>query len=406
MLAASAEDVIEAVNVARTRGLQVTVRSGGHSWSAAHMRDGVMLIDVSRLRDISVNADTQTAWAGPGTVGLELNQQLRRIGRIFPAGHHRSVSLGGYLLCGGWGWNARQFGVACASVIGIDVITANGELIHADEQHHSDYLWAARGAGPGFFGVVTRFHLRTFELPRAIRFSSYAYSLDDLERVTAWIMTVMPQVPRNLELIIGSYGNDGTGRRAPPQVVVNATAFADTEDEARQMLALLDTCPCADRANKRRVVAAVSMEERTEMTSRADPDGLRYAADNIYTSASPAQLVPLLRELFSTLPSAHSHIFWWNWGPVRDLPDMALSIQGDIYLACYSVWDDPSEDVPMERWVVDQMKRFEPLAVGSKMNDENMRARPARYFSDAAWQRLQALRERHDPKHVFASFPE
>ena len=403
MLAEDEQDVIDAVALARQHRLQVTVRSGGHGWSAAHMRDGVLLIDVSRLQQITLDTARHRAWVQPGAKGWHLNRQLREHGQMFPAGHHRSVGLGGYLLSGGWGWNAREFGVACANVTAVDVVTAQGSVIRADETQHADILWAARGAGPTFFGVVTRFELRTFALPPAIRFSSYAYSLDDLETVLSWAMQVLPQLPPALELIIGSYGHDGSGRRATPRVFVNATAFAPSESEAQAMLAVLDTCPCAARADRRRMAASVSMEERLEMTSRADPDGLRYAADNIYTNAGAAELVPHMRELFSTLPSAHSHIFWWNWGPLRELPDMALSIQGNVYLACYAVWEQQADDAAMEKWVVDQMRRLEHLAVGSKMNDENMAARPARYFSDHARERLEQLRALHDPQRLFAA---
>ena len=399
MQAEDTEDVIAAVKMARERGLQVTVCSGGHGWSASHLRDEVLLIDVSRLAEITLDAGGERAWAGPGAKGWHLNRQLRERGRMFPAGHHRSVGLGGYLLNGGWGWNARQFGVGCANVSAIDLIDAQGRLIHADESQNSDYLWAARGAGAGFFGVVTRFELKTFALPAIIRFSSFAYDLEDLEAVLGWAMEVTAQVPPNLELIVSCYGHS-------PRVFVNATAFTDTESEARQLLQLLDTCPCVARAERRREIAAVSLEERLEMTSRADPDGMRYAADNIYTDATAEQLVPYMRELFSSLPSPHSHIFWWNWGPLRPLPDMALSIQGNIYLACYSVWDNAADDEPMERWVVDQMKRIEHLAVGSKLNDENMARRPARYFSNAAAARLEQLRSRYDPQRLFASFPQ
>ncbi|MGA8707247.1 MAG: FAD-binding oxidoreductase, partial [Steroidobacteraceae bacterium] len=405
LLAEQPQDIAAAVKLARARSLRVTVRSGGHGWSASHLRDDVLLIDVSRLDGIVIAGGGERAAVDPGAKGWNLNRQLRDLGRMFPAGHHRSVGLGGYLLNGGWGWNARQFGVACANVTAIDLIDANGEPLHADEDHNADFLWAARGAGSGFFGVVTRFELRTFPLPPCIRFSSYAYSLDELEEVLRWAIEVSARVPRNLEFIIGSYGHDGTGKRATPRVFVNATAFAQSEQEATQLLRLLDECPCADRAERRRVAATVSMEERLEMTSRADPDGMRYAADNIYTDATAEELVPYMRALFSSLPSAHSHIFWWNWGPLQPLPDMALSIQGNIYLACYSVWEDAAEDESMERWVVDQMKRVEHLAVGSKLNDENMARRPARYFSDAARERLEALRRRYDPDGVFASFP-
>ena len=157
MQAEDTEDVITAVQMARERGLQVTVCSGGHGWSASHLRDEVLLIDVSRLADITLDAGGERAWAGPGAKGWHLNRQLRERGRMFPAGHHRSVGLGGYLLNGGWGWNARQFGVGCANVSAIDLIDAQGRLIHADESQNSDYLWAARGAGAGFFGVVETF---------------------------------------------------------------------------------------------------------------------------------------------------------------------------------------------------------------------------------------------------------
>jgi len=105
------------------------------------------------------------------------------------------------------------------------MVNAQGELLHADESVNCDYLWAARGAGAGFFGVVTRFELKTFALPPVIRFSSYAYELEHLETVLRWAMELTPRIPENLEFIIGCYGHDGTGKRATPRLFVNATAF-------------------------------------------------------------------------------------------------------------------------------------------------------------------------------------
>ena len=72
--------------------------------------------------------------------------------------------MGGFLLQGGQGWNSRRYGWACENVVAIDVVTADGELVRAAEDEHEDLLWAARGAGPGYFGVITRFHLRTFRV--------------------------------------------------------------------------------------------------------------------------------------------------------------------------------------------------------------------------------------------------
>ena len=95
------------------------------------------------------------------------------------AGHCASVGLGGYLLQGGQGWNGRSRGWACQSVTGLDVVTADGRLVHADAEANPDLLWAARGAGPGFPGIVTRFYLQTYEAARVMWHDTWTFRLDD-----------------------------------------------------------------------------------------------------------------------------------------------------------------------------------------------------------------------------------
>src|SRR5689334_21154144 len=159
----SDDDVIAAVQLAREWGLKIAVRSGGHSWAAWSVRDGALLIDMGRMRSIEYDADTGIAVVNPAVQGgHELTPFLDAHGRMFPGGHCASVGIGGFLLQGGQGWNSRYYGWGCESVVGIDVVTADGRPVHADEHENSDLLWAARGAGPGFFGVVTRFHLQTY----------------------------------------------------------------------------------------------------------------------------------------------------------------------------------------------------------------------------------------------------
>ena len=114
--------------------------------------------------------------------------------------------------------------------------------------------------------------------------------------------------------------------------------------------------------------------------------------------------MPRLRDLFTTLPSPRSHVFWFNWAPGRPWSDMALSVQGDIYIGAYSVWDDPADDERMERWPVEQIRKLDALSVGGQMNDENMQAHPQPYLSAEATRRLEQLRARHDPQQRFVSF--
>jgi FAD/FMN-containing dehydrogenase len=164
--ASDAPDVVAAVRQARAEGLRIGVRSGGHSWAGNHVRDGGMLLDVSRLNQVTIDRAAGTATVGPGRKGHELAGLLARRGLFFPSGHCRGVAVGGYLLQGGFGWHGRTLGPACASVRAIDVVTAEGELVHASEHENADLYWAARGAGPGFFGVVTRFRSGAYRVVR------------------------------------------------------------------------------------------------------------------------------------------------------------------------------------------------------------------------------------------------
>src|SRR5947208_9102264 len=143
-----------------------------------------------------------TATVGPGVKCNELVAALAPHDLFFPAGHCPGVGLGGYLLQGGYGWNGRVHGPACMSVEAIDVVTADGELVRADGEQHADLFWAARGAGPGFFGVVTRFHLGLQPRPQAMMKSDYVYPIEVLDDVLRWIRTIQPSLPLNMEPLV------------------------------------------------------------------------------------------------------------------------------------------------------------------------------------------------------------
>ncbi|MGW4800800.1 FAD-binding oxidoreductase, partial [Nonomuraea sp. NPDC004297] len=184
--AASERDVRTAVRFARSAGLRVAVRSGGHNWVGSSVRDGGLLIDLSRLDACAVDTASATASAQPAVRGRELAAALAGHGLAFPFGHCGSVAIGGYLLSGGLGWNPGVWGPACLSVAEIEAVTASGEVVRCGEDENADLFWAARGAGPGFFAIVTRFRLRLSRLPVAITTSAYAFPLPDVADVTSW----------------------------------------------------------------------------------------------------------------------------------------------------------------------------------------------------------------------------
>lgn len=404
VLAAGERDVVRAVRMAGEQDLTIGVRSGGHSWAGNHLREGGMLLDLSALRSFEVDEAAMTASVQPGCRGDELLQGLGERDLFFPAGHCPGVALGGYLLQGGYGWNGRLHGPACMSVEAIDVVTAAGELLRADERESSELLWAARGSGPGFFGVVTRFHLRLSPRPRVTANGLATYPMELLGEVFGWAQEIAPQVPRTMELMLFIRRDDA----GEPEIAVTGPVLVDDPAEARRTLELLQSCPVADRAKLNVPYVEVGLADLYAGVHASYPDKHRYAADNMWTSAPAAELLPGLERIGETLPGAPSHMLWMNWGPgstpAPQRPEMAYSVEDDIYIALYGVWQDPAEDEANIAWATERMREMEHLASGIQLADENLAHRPARFVGEQQMRRLDDLRATHDPGGRFHSW--
>ena len=402
--AAGVDDVVAAVRYAKLHGLQVGVRSGGHSWSANHVRDGGVLIDVSRLDHCRVDPARRVAVVGPGMGGSALADELARHRLFFPVGHCKGVRIGGYLLQGGYGWNSRVLGPACESVIGLDVVTADGEQLYCDADHHPELYWAARGSGPGFFAVVTAFHLRLYALPAVIGSSLYVYPIDTADEVFSWARSISAEVDRRVELqIVTSRSVPGIGLDHPA-IVMASPVFADTEADAVEALALLGSCPVRGDALVAVPFAPLDLPSWFDAVMTNYPDAHRYATDNMWTSASAAELLPGLRRIIETMPPHPAHFLWLNWGPSPARQDMAYSLESEIYLALYTAWQSPADDEKHSDWARSNMAAMAGLATGVQLADENLGARPAKFVSDEALARLDRVRSEYDPQGRFYSW--
>jgi len=395
--AESDDDLVSAVRLAAAEGMRIGVRSGGHSWAGNHLRDGGLLLDVSRLDSLEVDAEAMTAVVGPGCRGNAALAALAERDLFFPGGHCEGVALGGYLLQGGFGWNGRVHGPACMSVEAIDVVTADGELVRADEANHPDLFWAARGAGPGFFGAVARFHLRLRPRPRHVANGVHLYPIELLDEVFRWAHEVGPSVAREVELMVVLH-RDLEGE---PELAVTAPALVDSAEEAAAALAFLETCPVKERAKMVVPNVEVTLPDLFAAVHQSYPDGHRYAVDNMWTHAPVEELLPGLRRIAETLPGAPSHMLWMNWGPSPPRPEMAYSVEDETYIALYAVWSDPAEDGAHVAWATDRMREMEALSSGIQLADENLGERPARFASDANMARLDEVRARYDPAGLF-----
>lgn len=402
--AADVEDVVAAVRYAKERDLPIGVRSGGHSWAGNHVRDGGVLLDVKGLDQCVIDTDAGAAVVGPGMGGSVLADRLAELNLFFPAGHCKGVCIGGYLLQGGYGWNSRVLGPACESVLGLDVVTADGERLYVDAEHHPDLYWAARGSGPGFFAVVTAFHLKLYPRPPVCGSSLYVYPTEAADEIYPWARSISAELDRRVELqIAASRSVPGMGLQTPG-IVFASPVFADTEQEAVDALALLETCPARDRAIVALPYTPTDLETWYAGIMTNYPSGHRYAADNMWTSASADELMPGIRRILETMPPHPAHFLWLNWGPSPQRQDMAYSLEDEVYLALYGAWADESDDERYGDWARSNMEAMQHLQTGIQLADENLGQRAAPFASADAMAKLDRIRAEYDADGRFHSW--
>ena len=401
--AADEHDVVLGVRLAAERGWRVAVRSGGHSWAQWSVRDDALVIDLGGLREMAYDPDTGIATASPAVRGgSELGPFLEQQGRFFPGGHCPTVGIGGFLLQGGQGWNCRGLGWAAEYVEAVDVVTAAGELVHASTEENADLYWAARGAGPGFFGVVTRFHLRTLPKPGYLAQTVHAYSLDDFDEVMTWLHETHASFPDTVEIVALTKTDPNI---APsPALLVTGLALVDDSAAADEALAPFRTSPAVDRAWLVLDAQPTTFDAQRVRQLHDNPEGHRWAVDNAWLTGPADEVVPAMRRAYTTLPNAKSFTIWFSMAPLRRLPDMAFSLQTEIYLASYVVWQDPAQDAANREWLASVMTDLQPVTAGQYLGDGDLSRRQLRVLSDDAWERLQEIREERDPDGLFCGY--
>jgi len=190
-------DVVAAVRFAREHGILPAIRGGGHSAAGKGTCDGGMVIDLSAMRSVFVNPQQRTAIAQGGALWGDYDRETQMFGLASPGGVVSTTGIGGFTLGGGIGWLTRRFGLACDNLIGVDLVTADGNHRLVTNESDPELMWALRGGG-GNFGVATSLHYKLHAVGPIVFGGPLVFSLEHAEEVFALVDDAFQTAPDEL----------------------------------------------------------------------------------------------------------------------------------------------------------------------------------------------------------------
>jgi FAD binding domain/Berberine and berberine like len=232
--AVEASDVVGCISFARRHDLRLSVRGGGHSVAGNAVREGAIMLDLSGMKALRVDPETQTVRAGPGLTLGEFDRATQAFGLATTLGVVSTTGIAGLTLGGGLGWLNGRYGLACDNLISAEVATADGQLLRASAQENQDLFWGIRGGG-GNFGVVTCFEYQLHPVDLVLA-GGLSYPLDMAPRVLRYYDDFVKAAPDELSTV-ASLGLTPDGEPTVSIVV----CYCGPIDEGEQVLRPLRT---------------------------------------------------------------------------------------------------------------------------------------------------------------------
>jgi FAD/FMN-containing dehydrogenase len=388
-------DVVAAFDFARTHALQVAVRGGGHNPAGHCVLDGGLVIDLSTMRTVEVDAGTRIARAAGGATWLDFDAATQTFGLVTPGGVVGSTGVAGLTFGGGIGHLTAQHGLTCDNLVGAELVTPDGSVVHAGLDGHAELLWALRGGG-GNFGVATRLEFRLHPLDRVVG-GQLAYRGKGVSEA----------LRRFRDVVAGS----------PADFSCQAIVAVDEGLEPALVVAPCYSGPDADPAELRTLRSAPGLVE----------DGVRshgfldqqlvfdspYGENRHYWKGHFVRELPdeLLDELVARIvalgrPPGGILIESLHGAP-KDADGNAGALgfrQAAFNVSATATWQDAALDAESIGWARETAAVLEPWSVSggyaNYMQADEPIERVRAAFGDEAFERLRALKRRYDPGNV------
>lgn len=389
-----AQDVSVVVNYAREHAIPVTVRSGGHNVAGHAVHNDALMIDLSSMKSVDVDADKRMARVGGGARLGEMIEAMEKYGFVTPTGTDNDTGVGGLTLGAGFGWLYGKYGLSIDNLLGAEIVLADGRVVHTDAQNEPDLFWAIRG-GSGNFGVVTTFHFRIHPLPQTLS-GMLAYPFPLAKDVLQFGRSIRETAPDELTTYAGLISTPD-GQR----MVGNIFCWSGDMEEGERLLApirawgtpVLDTIQPMpySKVNSLLTLPMNSLNTRDywkQSMLRELSDGVIDTIIDFFERApSPLTAVALTHEHGAGMrvPSDATAF------PHRDSPLSVIIINS---------WLDPSEDAANIAWARELNDALDPFSTGGRYVNESEDERLTSVYRDNL-PRLREIKARYDPGNFF-----
>jgi FAD/FMN-containing dehydrogenase len=394
---AGTSDVVDAVTFASDHDLLVSVRGGGHNIAGASVCERGIMIDLSRLNGIKVDAGRRTARVDGGTKLGDLDRATQGFGLATTAGVVSTTGVGGLTLGGGVGKLARKYGLACDNLLSVEIVTADGRVLRASTEENPDLFWAVRGGGANL-GVVTSFEFQLHPVGPVVYGGAVIYRLDDAKSVLRRLHEFCRGAPDELRI----EGVLLTSPDGDPVVAISICCIGPLDEAERIVQPLRHfASPLSDQ------VGAVPYLELQAAGEQIFPTGLCYYWKSHFMRDFGSDAIEIALAHFSKVPSPRSVVILEQYGGAVARVGPSATAFGhrdaeyDFFPA--SIWSDVAESERNIVWARGMWEAMRPFSTGgvyvNDLGDEGEERVRAAYGANYA--RLVAIKNTYDPGNFF-----
>jgi len=392
-------DVVAALEFAHREGLEVSIRGGGHNVAGRAVTEGGLMVDLAEMKGIAIDPERATATAEGGVLWGELNDAAAEHGLAVTGGAVSGTGIAGYTLGGGLGWLMAKYGLAVDNLLGVELVTAEGDVLRVDGGSHPDLFWALRGGG-GNFGVATAFTYRLHPVQTIVG-GLIAHPIDGASELLRFYRDAVADASDDLTVFAGLvHAPDGSGMKLAALIVFHAGDPIEAERELEPFKAwgsplLVEVGPMPYPAMN------------TLLDAGFPTGSLNYWLSS-FTRGLPDELIDIAVERFATVPSPMTAILLEHFhGAVTrvGMTETAVPHRAPGWnLLIPSVWTDPAQTEANIAWSRETFAAMRPhFGTGRWLNylgdDQAEEAIRAAYGPN--YDRLREVKRRYDPDNFF-----